>query len=558
MNFAEKTKQTIFNHKVPLLIALFYAAAAIFVRFFLWENISDSLIPGDGLFTYWTMSWNFHTILHDPANLFDANIFLPNQNTLAYSEGLFAPTLIALPFYLATGNSILAYNLMIFLSYFLAAFGAYKLAKYYVKNEYAAFIAGIIFGFATFRIASGHFQNLMIFWMPFAVFYLQKYLDSWKRKYAVFFAILFSAQMLSCWNMGAFFAFFAAFILAANHKTVRENFSAALKDGLIALAIMAILVGPFAYPSFQLHWETGFSWTLQDMIAGSADVGGYIFPVPGSPEHFIVSFLGIKKEHWAENWNFLGYLPILLLAWHFLFRKKKIENRNFKIYAWGIPLFILLSFGPIARFVPFAKIPLPYFLLVPVTGFVRTPARLAIIVLLCLSVTVAYLIDSIKIKSKILGAALAILVPVILLIEYHVPGDASGLFRATACPRIYSDMEKEASVTAFAELPVYAGSTADNNMVYMYYSTCTGFKPLFNGYSGYFPKKYGKDSKTINGFPDDNSLKKLKKLRVSHVLLHLDSYPSEKQAYFLEAIKQKNLETVFQDGNDLLIKVPGQ
>lgn len=555
MSLAEKTKYFLIKHGVLLLVALFYAATAFFVQYPLLQNISRSLVPGDGLFTYWTISWNLHSILHDPANLFNANIFFPNQNTLAYSEGLFAPTLIVLPIYLMVRNMIVAYNLMIILSYFLAAFGAYKLAKYYTKNEYAAFIAGIIFGFATFRIASGHFQNLMIFWMPFAAIYLQKYLDAGKRKYMAYFALLFSAQMLSCWNMGAFFTFFVAYILIANYKTIRKNFSSFLKDGLIALAIMAALIGPFAYPSFKLHYETGFSWTIEDMINGSADIGGYVLPIPGSPESRLTSFLGITKEHWAENWNFLGYFPLLLLAWYFLFSKNKIGDKNFKIYFWGIPLFTILSFGPIARFVSFARVPLPYYLLVPLTGFIRTPSRLAIIVLLCLSVAVAYIISSIKIRSKLLAIVLGVLVPLILLIEYHVPGDSSGLFRDTVCSQTYLNVKSNRTVTALAELPVYTGTIADYNLPYLYYSTCH-FKPIFNGYSGYFPAKYGKNTKIINGFPDQKSLDKLNELKISHVVLHLDKYPGDQQEPLLEAVqKNKNLRIEFRDRDSYLIKI---
>src|SRR3954464_10616573 len=40
----------------------------------------------DGLYGIWNVSWVSHAIVSDPASLFDANIFYPHRDTLAYSE----------------------------------------------------------------------------------------------------------------------------------------------------------------------------------------------------------------------------------------------------------------------------------------------------------------------------------------------------------------------------------------------------------------------------------------------------------------------------------------
>jgi len=541
------------KYKKSLLVAIFYTATAFFVCWPFLKNISHSLVPGDGLFTYWTMSWDIRSFLYNPGNIFNANIFYPYTNTLAYSEGLFVPALIALPMFLVLKNMIIVFNLMIFFSYILAAFGAYKLAKYYTKNNYASFIAGLIFGFATFRIMSmGHFQNIMIWWMPFATLFLQKFLDTKKRKYIVFFALLFSAQMLSCWNMGAFFALFVAFLLIANWKTIYDNLSLFLKDGLIALAIITILVTPFAYPYFKLHQETHFSYGVQEIANGSADIGGYIFPLPGTQMSRVTAFLGIEKKHWSENFNFLGYFSIFMLLYYFLFSKNKIASRNFKVYTLGIFVFVILSFGPLLRFFPwFKNFPLPYYLLVPFTGFVRTPSRISIIVLLCLSVSVAYIINSIKIKGLPLKNTLAFLAPLFILFEFWVPNGS--LFTNTACPGAYSAVANDNSVSAMVEMPIQ--ESPDGALEYVYYSTCH-WKPIFNGFSGYFPKNYSKYSKKMRIFPEQKSLEFMQSIGISHVLLHLNDFEESQQKPLLEAVQQNShLEIEYQDGKDYLVKI---
>ena len=39
----------------------------------------------DAMFNAWTLSWGLHQLWRDPLNVFDANIFFPDEGTLAYS-----------------------------------------------------------------------------------------------------------------------------------------------------------------------------------------------------------------------------------------------------------------------------------------------------------------------------------------------------------------------------------------------------------------------------------------------------------------------------------------
>ena len=542
------------RNRMDFLAFFLYAIVASVIFFNFLKNISNAILPGDGIFTYWVLSWDIHSFLNHPLDIFNANIFYPNANTLAYSEGFFAPALLLLPFYLVFRNLVPVYNLAIVFSYVIAAFGAFKFAKYYTKNNYASLIAGLIFGFATFRVANGHFQNIIIFWMPFAALNLQKYFDGRKRKHLIIFALLFSGQMLTSWTMGAFFALFVAFLLVVNWRLIYADIAPIAGDMLLALVVITILVVPFAYPYFKLHQETNFSYPVWEMIDGSADIGGYVLPVPGSTESPLLSFFGIRKVHWGENMNFLGYFSMLLLTYYILFGKNKIREKNFKIFFWGIPIFILLSFGPVLRSFSAFTITLPYRVLVPFLGFIRSPNRLALIVLLCLSVSVAYILTAFRPKNRSLKFVLGAIVPAVILFEFYLP---YGTFPDnTACPEIYSRVKNYTSVRAIAELPVFAGATVDKNLGYMFNSTCDGFIPIFNGYSGYYPPNFGPSSEIINDFPEKESLEELSESKISHVILHLDSYPEEKRVPLLETIRKSGqMKVEYQSGSDYLIKI---
>jgi len=239
--------------------------------------------------------------------------------------------------------------------------------------------------------------------------------------------------------------------------------------------------------------------------------------------------------------------------YYFLFSKNKIENKNFKIYLWGIPVFIILSFGPILRFIPKFGIPLPYYLVMPALGFIRTPSRLSIVVLLCISVTVAFIINSIKINNRKIKIFLGILAPAFILYEFWVPHGL--LFADTSCSAVYSAIKNNNSVSVIVEMPIEEKDNDPINLGYLYFSTCH-LKPIFNGYSGYFPANYGPDSRIIDDFPNQDSIDKLTQLKISYVLLHINNYQENKQKPLSEAVQQNNkLQIEYQEGKVYLIKI---
>ncbi|MBA2604721.1 MAG: hypothetical protein H0U94_14135, partial [Acidobacteria bacterium] len=62
-------------------------------------------LPGDpdtDLFM-WTLAWNTHALVQQPLSVFDANIYYPHRNTLAFSENLIGSTIFAAPVLWLTG-----------------------------------------------------------------------------------------------------------------------------------------------------------------------------------------------------------------------------------------------------------------------------------------------------------------------------------------------------------------------------------------------------------------------------------------------------------------------
>jgi len=76
---------------LALTLALFVALTAV-MTYPQVLRMSDGVHdPADPLMVTWVLAWVAHQLPNAPAHIFDANIFYPERNTLAYSETLLVP-----------------------------------------------------------------------------------------------------------------------------------------------------------------------------------------------------------------------------------------------------------------------------------------------------------------------------------------------------------------------------------------------------------------------------------------------------------------------------------
>ena len=84
------------------------------------------------------VSWVADALIVNPRGLYDANIFYPARNTLAYSEANLGAGLLAVPAWALTGNPYLAHNTVVVVAFVLAVAGAYYLVRYLSGSREAA------------------------------------------------------------------------------------------------------------------------------------------------------------------------------------------------------------------------------------------------------------------------------------------------------------------------------------------------------------------------------------------------------------------------------------
>jgi len=163
----------------PWLVFLAYLAVTVVMVWpvFNFSAIASACYWGDVRLNAWALAWNHHAMLSGAVDrYFDANIFYPATGTLAMTEHMFGIAFLTLPLYALTENPTLTYNVAWFLSFPLSAWAAYRLAWSHVEHHVAAFVAGLLYGFAFFRFLHlGHLNLLWAFFLPLSLVALERW-----------------------------------------------------------------------------------------------------------------------------------------------------------------------------------------------------------------------------------------------------------------------------------------------------------------------------------------------------------------------------------------------
>lgn len=273
---------------------------------------------GDSLLNMWILGWG---VQHVPqlltfhlswSEFWNANIFHPDPLALALSEHLFGQTLQVLPVYWATGNIILCYNLLFISTFALSAFGTYLLVRDLTGDKRAAFVAGLVYGFLPYRIASvPHVQVMSSQWMPFALWGLNRFVTTGSLRALAAGAGALVMQNWSCGYYLLYFAPFAPLFILHRMWTAGTWRSGRTWAGLLAAAAVTLgLTLPFLLPYSNAQNMFGFERTFGEVVLYSANVWSYIT----ASENVRLWGHALRYFPHGEGETFLGFTPWLLAA----------------------------------------------------------------------------------------------------------------------------------------------------------------------------------------------------------------------------------------------------
>lgn len=193
------------------LAALAYIALTLFYTWPLPVRLGDVTHDyGDPLLNTWILWWTTKT-MPLTAQWWNAPMFYPAAGTFAFSEHLLGLAPIAAPLIALSGNPLVGYNVALIASFVFSALGAHFLAYTLTRRHDAAFVAGVAFGFAPYRLAQlPHIQVLCAYWTPVCLAALHRYGREGATRWAAAAAFAWLMQGLS----NGYYLFFLSVLLA--------------------------------------------------------------------------------------------------------------------------------------------------------------------------------------------------------------------------------------------------------------------------------------------------------------------------------------------------------
>jgi hypothetical protein len=497
------------------LLLCFGALAVVMTHPLAWRAASalaENL--GDPLLNSWIIGWGSERLLDGLRGFWQAPIFFPYPNTLAYSEHLLGVTVFVAPIAWATGNAVLAHNVALILSYVLAAGGMFLLARALTGRADAALVAALAFAFSPYRTGGqmARLQLLMSGWLPLALLWLHRYLGTGRRRALAAFAAAHIIGSLA----NTYFLFFFALPVAviAIHglwRVAADRRRAAVDLATAALVILAALA-PVVYAYYEAQRSFGLERSVAENIEYSADLSSYFRAWWRAP---IAQWIGEEKI--ADRALYLGFTVMTLAAVAVAAvgigrgRSGRLSRARLEptpsgltraqaaaLYATIAAMAVLLSLGPRPQAWGLPLLPEgPYSVLlswVPGLNGLRAPSRFAVVVSLGLAVLAALAVTTLfdRRSRRASRAFVAIACVAILAEGWRVPVRLWD-FDPTGEPtrrQAYAHVERYAQ-GAVLELPIAIYSyprvpvaNASPQMVYQYATLWHGH-PIVNGVSGF-------------------------------------------------------------------------
>ena len=476
---------------------------------------------GDGMFSLWNVAWVARTVVADPFNLFDANIFHPHRDSLAYSEANIVAGVVGAPVWWATENPYATLNVVILLAFASAWFCMWKLVRHLTDDWATAAAAASCYAFCPYVFAhTAHIQLMITGGIPLAMLLMHRLADRPTPRRGLALGLTLMAQALACAYYGIFAALmigFSVIFFTISRSLLRS------RAWWTAIAVAALIsmagVAPFLLPYYGLRTGEGFARTLDDSIRYSANLSSYL--ISSAFAHRWLAAMIADWPKWVDV-MFPGFFTLVFGAAGVVWAGSRrgsgstaAERETVLLYgALGV-LALWASFGPAGGL---------YTLLyhtIPVFSFLRAPSRLAIVVMMCFAVIAAFGMRRLVVKvGGTRGQQLAVALVVVALAELttRMPWE-----RAVVLPDAYAAVGRLPKAP-LAEFPFYGGRSAWHlHTQYMLFST-SHWLPMMNGYSDHTPLQFRQDALALDGFPSRDGFAILAKARVRYIGIHWDMF----------------------------------
>src|SRR3990167_9387968 len=152
---------------------LIFLIASVYITFPLVFHLGDLVTGlGDELVIAWIQNWVIHSLTTNPFSLFEANIYYPYHNSLAFSDLFLTSSILSLIPLKIIGEPIATVNFTLISSLVMLGFFTYLLIYYLTKDFCISVLGGMLIIFSPAVLDKVvHLQILSIQWVPLSILF---------------------------------------------------------------------------------------------------------------------------------------------------------------------------------------------------------------------------------------------------------------------------------------------------------------------------------------------------------------------------------------------------
>ncbi|HEY0099418.1 MAG TPA: hypothetical protein VGB76_10760 [Pyrinomonadaceae bacterium] len=289
------------------------------------DTVSDLGDPYNIAYTLW---WDYHQTFHDPRHLFDATIFYPYRDTLAFSEHDYGIALLFFPLFALGVRPLTVHSLATFLAFVLSGYGAFRLARTLTASYGAAWVAGVAFAFIPYRFQRlPHLHYIFAGWIPLLFEALILFVRGRSWRSAAWLGTAFLMNALTCisWFILTLIPLgLSGAFLVVWYGARREGRALWLR-GAVALGAASLALLPFLLPYRRVAALYGFVRDAKEVKMYSATALNWLAASPRLK--LWEGFGGVAATE--EMSLFPGLLlPLLAFAALILYRTRTRDDAN--------------------------------------------------------------------------------------------------------------------------------------------------------------------------------------------------------------------------------------
>ena len=482
--------------------------------------------------TVWIVGWVARTLVTAPRALFEAPIFHPIHDGIAYSEHMLGAVPITLPAYWV-GGSLFAHELLLVASFVLSAVGMALLARWWMGSGVGALVAGVFYALAPWRFRQLFAVHLQcVFYLPFVLLFASRYLSLGLRRDLWLAVVTLTLQALCSYSL-AYPTFAAVLPFLIAHALCLRTPSRRGLGMLVGVASAAVLVSLVSLPYLRVQQavfppvSAVAAWTPEHLQrAMSARFGTFMHRdgmlYPGSAGLALAA---------------CGALVGLIGAGS---TSTRVDSRALlsSLCAFALPL-VILAFGPYGDGWA-ARVVAPVWRIVPGLSLYRSPVRFGFLVALPVAalagLAAAWLEHQARRRWPRHGRRIAWTLGAgfVLAACLQLPSNAVTVrpFPSEGrTPAVYDWLAEQAcdrAICPVLELPTGADYFADPRYVYW---TLRHGHPILNGYSGYAPASYPLVTSLAQQLPSEPAVEALAQLTgVRWIVVHRHHLTETEQA----------------------------